>query len=78
MRRKCYICPKPARQLFTEPHYKYEMTEPVFCSMRCAAHYALHSATGMADGALHFCSEHGWQAHLFDGEPECESCEVTP
>lgn len=72
-KRFCAVCEsKPARKL--DSRYAYAITEPAFCSQKCAAQYGLLVAGSEGDDGLNWCGTHGWfiNALMMDGGcPDC-------
>jgi len=68
--RLCYVCAHaPARSLKAQGRvagksapvgtYVNATTDPVFCSVRCAANWALINVAH-AEGGVEWCGTHGW------------------
>jgi hypothetical protein len=76
MRRLCYVCKKrPAKRMQTKIGYARVLClESYFCSMWCAADWALLMAETSVEDTLHWCKIHGW--HGPECEYKCPDCDL--
>lgn len=80
MKLPCYMCEKrPARRLTARRDGQvYVNAEGVllFCSLRCAANYALLWGAAQVHEAFHFCkASKSWECVAQD---ECDECNRAP
>ena len=69
-RRTCLLCGRRSARLI-RTNYVHATKEAVFCTLRCAAHWALIHM-GMDLNGQVWCDEHGWSYPLDDGR--CYQC----
>lgn len=76
MQRKCYLCKEAPARKIEATHVRQNATyfnatsEPIFCSVRCAANWALVSVME-SEGCPQWCKQHGWHSDYGNGCADC-------